>query len=202
MRKFPLDPDWGFINWLACIFDSLDIRRDGTVQAAAFLARLAGYNPVLTSNPGAGPSTSSVAQERPPPEADPSARSAGQRTLQLAGSGVSVYTSGRRSRRIKPGTTRLSGAGYMHRREPTIHAPQPPALNDLQKAIFDRTNQEVERLMALHANVFGQPLQAGVEPPASLVQLTASGTGCYQRPIFIQKLVEWKLADIIRAEAM
>lgn len=32
--------DWGFMNFLACIFDSLDVRRDGDVSVKTFLLRL------------------------------------------------------------------------------------------------------------------------------------------------------------------
>lgn len=54
-----------------------------------------------------------------------------------------VYTSGRRARKMKPGTTRLTGAGYVQGREPTAPLPQATVFNFQHRAVIQKTNNEV-----------------------------------------------------------
>eukprot|EP00884_Botryococcus_braunii_P017218 jgi/Botrbrau1/417/Bobra.110_2s0067.1 len=134
--------DWNFMNFLACVFDSLDIRRDGTVQLRTFLVRLSGYDPVVDA-----PLEVQAAKEqrdeafglmREGRRFSRRARRLQNRLAQALGEEPKPVNL--RNTQLVPGVTRLTGAGYIG--QESSLAPRTPVLTLEEQEMFLRVNDE------------------------------------------------------------
>eukprot|EP00884_Botryococcus_braunii_P006987 jgi/Botrbrau1/1628/Bobra.0185s0042.2 len=187
-------PDWHHINRLACIFDSLDIRRDASVDVGAFIGVLIGFSPspAPVSEHGILPAESSEPQG---PSTVPSleGRTTAAHLPEGAVKRTQVYRKGRKVRNAASGTStsERGAASLPHMR-----------LKDNQLALIAKTNTEIDRMMALYNARGGEPILEGHTVPEALLQCVASCSGACHRLVFIEKLIHWRWRNAIVASAV
>eukprot|EP00884_Botryococcus_braunii_P017207 jgi/Botrbrau1/416/Bobra.110_2s0066.1 len=194
--------DWNFMNFLACAFDSLDIRRDGTVQLRTFLARLSGYDPVVdaplevqAANEQRDEALGLMRQGR---RTSRRARRLQNRLAQALGEEPRPVNL--RNTQLVPGVTRLTGAGYIG--QESSLAPRTPVLTLEEQEMFLRVNDEIEKLLLLFELVMAHPFALTATDIRLMVVILATCSGAAHREAFVEKLLQWKLSDSINARGL
>eukprot|EP00884_Botryococcus_braunii_P017240 jgi/Botrbrau1/419/Bobra.110_2s0069.1 len=179
-RQFSASVDWGFMNFLACIFDSLDTRRDGDVELKAFLGRLAGYDPVASA-------PLEVLEARLKEAEDPlHPRHGHGRAARQGQRGLSSRAAQTGNTALMPGVVRLTGAGYIGS---ASNAPsRTPVLTLQQQELFVKVNDQVGKLLAFYHVATGAAFSQRDTDLQHMVAILATFTGAAHREAFVKKL--------------
>eukprot|EP00884_Botryococcus_braunii_P009975 jgi/Botrbrau1/1897/Bobra.0005s0013.1 len=187
-------PDWRHLNWLSCIFDSLDVRRDGKVQISAFLSRLAGYDPLVSPQTEIEGAENEAGQQGGLPFG---AVAVDHHILQWGSGRALIHMDTYENPPLRTGATRLSGAGYIGERR----RPPPPLafLTPEQQVLFDRTNAEIDLLLSWYQLQYGHVYHESPQTLRQMRTLVAQHSGSMHRLEFLDSIIKWRKADAIRA---